>query len=71
MMLQAGTQTKSINILPNMAIRPWKLVSLKNITWEIFFFTNHPENKAGKLASDLFLFFKKVLFECKTRSLVP
>ena len=65
MMSQTGTQTKSINILPNMAIRPWKLVSLKNIMWEIFFFTNHAENKGGKLVSVFFLFFKKFYLNVK------
>ena len=28
-----------------------------------FFFKNHAENEARRLVSDLFLFFKKVLYE--------
>ena len=27
--------------------------------WELFFFKNHAENKAGRLVQDLFLFFEK------------
>ena len=35
------------------------------MTREIVFFKNHAENKAGKLVPDLFLFFKKALYEVK------
>ena len=29
------------------------------------FFKNHPENETGKLAPELFLFFKKALYKVK------
>ena len=32
----------------------------------IFFFKNHAENEAGRLGTDLFLFFEKALYEVKT-----
>ena len=32
----------------------------------MFFFENHPENEAGKLVPDLFLFLKTALHEVKT-----
>ena len=35
------------------------------MTREIFFFKNHTENKVGRLVLDLFLFFKKALYEVK------
>ena len=35
------------------------------MTREIVFFKNPAENKAGKLVPDLFLFFKKALYEVK------
>ena len=31
----------------------------------MFFFKNHAENEAGKIVSDLFLIYKKVLYEVK------
>ena len=31
----------------------------------MFFFENHKENEAGRLVPDLFLFFKKALYEVK------
>ena len=30
------------------------------MTWDLFFFKNHAENEAGRLAQDLPLFFKKL-----------
>ena len=36
---------------------------------EKFFFKNHPENEAGKLVPDLFLLFKKALYEVKANGL--
>ena len=36
---------------------------------EIFFFKNHAGNEAGRLVSDLFLFFKKVQYEVKKSGL--
>ena len=38
------------------------------MTREIFFFKNHAENKAGRLVSDLFLFFK-ALYDVKVSGL--
>ena len=40
-----------------------------SITREIFFFENHTENEAGRLVSDLFLFFKKALYEVNASGL--
>ena len=31
----------------------------------MFFFKNHAENEAGKIVSDLFLIYKKALYEVK------
>ena len=36
---------------------------------EIFLFKNHAENKAGRLVSHLFLFFKQALYEVKASGL--
>ena len=36
---------------------------------QTFFFKNHGENKAGKLVPDLFLFFRKALFEVNASGL--
>ena len=36
---------------------------------KIFFFKNHAENEGGKLVPDLFLFFKKALYEVKASGL--
>ena len=38
-------------------------------TREIFFFKNHAEDEAGRLVPDLFLFFKKALYEIKASCL--
>ena len=35
----------------------------------MFFFKNHAENEVGRLIPDLFLFFKKDLYEVKTSGL--
>ena len=35
----------------------------------MFFFKNHAENEAGRLVPDLFLFFKKALYEVKANDL--
>ena len=37
----------------------------QTITTHIFFFINHAENKAGGLVPDLFLIFRKALYEGK------
>ena len=36
---------------------------------KIFFFKNHAENEAGRLAPDLFLLFNKALHEAKASGL--
>ena len=36
---------------------------------EIFFFKNDTENKAGRLVPDLFLFFKKALYQVNASGL--
>ena len=36
---------------------------------EIFLFKTHVKNEAGRLVSDLFLFFKKTLYEVKASGL--
>ena len=41
----------------------------KIITREIFFLKNHAENEAGTLEPDLFLFFKKDLYNVKASGL--
>ena len=33
--------------------------------WQIFLFKNHAEYEAGRLIPDLFLIFKKALYEVK------
>ena len=40
-----------------------------DITIELFYFKNHAENEAGRLVPDLFLFFKKALYEVKASGL--
>ena len=35
----------------------------------MFLFRNHAENEAGRLVPDLFLFFKKALYELKASGL--
>ena len=37
--------------------------------YRLFFFKKHARNKAGRLVSDLFLFFRKALNEVKTSDL--
>ena len=36
---------------------------------EKFFFKNHAENEAGRLVTDLFLYFKKALYDVKSSGL--
>ena len=38
-------------------------------TRDIFFIKNYAENEAGRIVPDLFLFFKKALYEVKASSL--
>ena len=62
-------QIITIHILANISIckisQAIKLGQLWDITWEIFSFKNHGENKAESLVPDLFLFFKKTLYKVK------
>ena len=41
-----------------------------NTIRKIFFLKNHAENDAGRLVPDLFLLFKKVLYEIKVSDLL-
>ena len=45
------------------------MVKSKNITREIFSFKNHAEDEARRLVTDLFLFFKKALYEVNASGL--
>ena len=62
-------QIITIHILANISIckisQAIKLGQLWDITWEIFSFKNHGENKAESLVPELFLFFKKALYKVK------
>ena len=70
---QLGKQTIAIHILPNISQSKDKKTmrhkDIKNITWEKFSFKNHAENEAGRLVSDIFLFFEKGLSEVKASGL--
>ena len=46
-----------------------KFGHLIDITREIFFLKNHAENEVGRLGADLFLFFKKALYQVKASGL--
>ena len=46
-----------------------KFVHLIEYKEKIFFFKNHGENESGRLVPDLFLFFKKALYEVKANGL--
>ena len=46
-----------------------KFDAVPELSKEIFFFKNHAENEAGRLVRDLFLFFKKVLYQVKASDL--
>ena len=51
------------------ATTQWNLISSQNIKREIFFFTNHAENKASRLVQNLVLLLKKALNEGKASGL--
>ena len=51
------------------AIRIWNLVSYSNKAREMFPFKTHAQNEPGRLVPDLFLFFKKALYEVKAGGL--
>ena len=46
-----------------------KFHQLTEYTREIFFLENYAENEAGRLVQDLFLFFKRALYEVKANDL--
>ena len=46
-----------------------KFGQVKEYKREIFFFKNHAENEAGRLVPDLFLFFKKALYDVKANGM--
>ena len=62
-----------MHILPNISRskrnQTLKYGQIKEHNKKIFFFKNHAENEAGRLAPELFLFFKKTLLAIyKTRN---
>ena len=46
-----------------------KFVHLIEYKEKIFFVKNHEENESGRLVPDLFLFFKKALYEVEANGL--
>ena len=46
-----------------------KFIHLIEYKEKIFFFKNHGENESGRLVPDLFLFFKKALYEVEANGL--
>ena len=70
---QPGLQTIAIHILPNFSqskdIQTMKFDQLIEHDKRNVFLKNHAENKAGRLVPDLFLLFKKVLFDVKVSGL--
>ena len=57
---QPGLQVIAIHILPNISqSKGNRTMKFGELTKEIFFFKNYVENEAGRLVSDLFLFFEK------------
>ena len=66
---QAGQQIITTCILHNISRSKEQTLKfgllIKYNVRNIFFFKNHPENETGKLASELFLFFKKALYKVK------
>ena len=71
MMSQPGKKTITIHIFPNFSGSTGNQTvkfsqveyNNRNITRGIFFFRNHGDNDAGRLAPDHFLFFEKALYE--------
>ena len=70
---QPGLQTIAIHILPNFSqskdIQTMKFDQLIEHDKRNVFLKNHAENKAGRLVPDIFLLFKKVLFDVKVSGL--
>ena len=69
---QAEKQIISIRILPNVSRSrgnlAMKFVQLIKYSMKKFFLKMHAENEIGRLVPDLFLFFKKALYEVKASS---
>ena len=70
---QPGEQTITIHILSNISRskdnQTMKLGQVIEYNKRIFFFKDQAENEAGRPVPDLFLFFKKALYEVKASSL--
>ena len=70
---QPGLQTITIHILPNFSqskdIQTMTFAQLIEHDKRNVFLKNHAENKAGRLVPDIFLLFKKVLFDVKVSGL--
>ena len=63
-------KTIVINILSNVSrSKSNQAMKFGQLTREVFFFKNHAENDAGRLVTDLFLHFKKPLYEAKWNGL--
>ena len=66
---QTGTQLITINIFPDITKskdnQTMKFGQLVKYNVRKFFFKNQAENEAGRLVHDLFLSFKKALYEVK------
>ena len=62
-----------MHLLPNISWskhnQTFKFGQVVDITTEIFFFENNAKNEAGRVVSDLFLSFKKALYEVKANGL--
>ena len=75
MTTEPGKQTIVIHILPNISLVKGKETMIlgrliEYIKKKYLFYKNHAENETGRLASDLFLFFKKAyLYEVKVSDL--
>ena len=65
-----GQQTFTIHILPTISQSKNEIWSGNRIYIKrIFFFKHHAENEPKKLLPDIFLFFKKALYEIKASGL--
>ena len=51
-----------MHILPNISRSKGQVIEYNK---DLFFFKDHAENKAGRLVPNLFLFFKRALYEVK------
>ena len=60
---QPGKQTIAIHVGKVKATGQYNLVRQYSLKRQIFFFKKHAENAARRLVLDLFLLFKKALYE--------